>query len=299
MISSFIAVDVRHPPPPRGRGPYHWPLGKRFYFGGERLAAFGHMSGLLARTGSAGPDEVRRPSAPNQGGELWAPDPLRSVRWSSIVSPCRSSRLRRARQTLEPAFSFQVRCPRLKSGLGVDGGAEGPPVVMIAQTIRASLLANATATTLAGLRALSAASQSHNAPLRFGAARKTEMAPNTRSRRIYRLPCLVIDPNFSLPPVEFCLGVAPSQAAKSRPDLKACGSGALARIAEAASAPTPGTLAASRLTDRVDGWRRSRARARRSPRRETAIAQAELPASPGPSPEGPRRRLSRRVPRRG
>src|SRR5271154_4295236 len=58
-------------------------------------------------------------------GELWAPDPLRSVRWSSIVSPCRSSRLRRARQTLEPAFSFRVRCPRLKSGLGVDGDAEG------------------------------------------------------------------------------------------------------------------------------------------------------------------------------
>src|SRR5271156_4700322 len=80
---------------------------------------------LLARTGSAGPDEVRRPSAPDQGGELWAPDPLRSVRWSSIVSPCRSSRRRRARQTLEPAFSFRVRCPRLGSGLGVDGGAEG------------------------------------------------------------------------------------------------------------------------------------------------------------------------------
>src|SRR5271154_2839887 len=118
-------------------------------------------------------------------------------------------------------------------------------VVMIAQTIRASLLANATATTLGGLRALSAASQSHNAPLRFGAARRTEMAPNTRSRRIYRLPCLVIEPSFSLPPVEFCLGVTPSQAAKSRPDLKTCGSGALARIAEAASAPTPGTLAHS------------------------------------------------------
>ena len=41
------------------------------------------------------------------------------------------------------------------------------PVVMIAQKIRASLLANATATTLGGLRALSAASQSHNAPLRL------------------------------------------------------------------------------------------------------------------------------------
>ena len=73
---------------------------------------------------SAGPDEVRRPSAPDQGGELWAPDPLRSVRWSSIVSPCRSSRRCRARQTLEPAFSFRVRCSRLGSGLGVDGGAE-------------------------------------------------------------------------------------------------------------------------------------------------------------------------------
>ena len=41
-----------------GTGPFslgEWvicgrPLGKRFYFGGERLAAFGHMSGLLART---------------------------------------------------------------------------------------------------------------------------------------------------------------------------------------------------------------------------------------------------------
>src|ERR1700685_4246737 len=83
------------------------------------------MSGLLARTGSARPDEVRRPSAPDQGGELWAPDPLRSVRWSSIVSPCRSSRRRRARQTLEPAFSFRVRCPGLGLGLSVDGGAEG------------------------------------------------------------------------------------------------------------------------------------------------------------------------------
>src|SRR3984957_5609255 len=172
MISSFIAVDVRDSTPPRGRGPYHWPLGKRFYFGGERLAAFGHMSGLLARTGSAGPDEVRRPSAPDQGGEFRAPDPLRSVRWSSIVSPCRSSRRCRARQTLEPAFSFRVRCPRLGSGLGVDGGAEGlaggddrpdDPGELVGQRHRQ---------TFGGLRALSAASQSHNAPLRFGAAPK-------------------------------------------------------------------------------------------------------------------------------
>jgi hypothetical protein len=50
------------------------------------------------------------------------------------------------------------------------------PVVMIALDDPGEL-ANATATILVGLRAVSAASQSHNAPLRFGAARKTEMAP--------------------------------------------------------------------------------------------------------------------------
>src|SRR5271166_6029937 len=111
------------------------------------------MSGLLARTGSAGPDEVRRPSAPDQGGELWAPDPLRSVRWSSIVSPCRSSRRRRARQTLDPAFSFRVRCPQLGSGLGVDGGEEDLAASDDRPNDPASLLANATATTLGGLRA--------------------------------------------------------------------------------------------------------------------------------------------------
>jgi hypothetical protein len=42
-----------------------------------------------------------------------------------------------------------------------------------------------------------------------------------------------------LPPVEFCLGVSPSQAAKSRPDLNTLGSGTLAAIAEAMSGPTP------------------------------------------------------------
>ena len=64
------------------------------------------------------------PRLPIKGASFGPPDPLRSVRWSSIVSPCRSSRRCRARQTLEPAFSFRVRCPRLGSGLGVDGGAE-------------------------------------------------------------------------------------------------------------------------------------------------------------------------------
>ena len=79
------------------------------------------------------------------------------------------------------------------------------PVVMIAKDDPGELAGQRHATTLGGLRALSAANQSHNAPLRFGAARKSEMAPNTRSRRmVQRLPCLVIEPSFSfLPLIEF------------------------------------------------------------------------------------------------
>jgi hypothetical protein len=38
-----------------------------------------------------------------------------------------------------------------------------------------------------------------------------------------------------LPPVELCLGVNPSHAAKSRPDLNTLGSGTLAAMAEAIS----------------------------------------------------------------
>ena len=42
---------------------------------------------------------------------------------------------------------------------------------------------------------------------------------------MYRLPCLAMAPSVGLPPLEFCLGVRPSQAAKSRPDLNTPGSG--------------------------------------------------------------------------
>ena len=38
-------------------------------------------------------------------------------------------------------------------------------------------------------------------------------------RRYAGYPACVIAPSFSLPPLEFCLRVSPSQAAKSRPDL--------------------------------------------------------------------------------
>ena len=49
-------------------------------------------------------------------------------------------------------------------------------------------------------------------------------------------------PSACLPPLEFCLGVRPSQAVKSRPELNTLGSGMLAAITEAIILPMPGTL---------------------------------------------------------
>src|SRR5580658_10853483 len=117
---------------------------------------------------------------------------------------------------------------------------------MIAQQILASLLASATATRRSGFLARSAAIESARGPLRLRAKRSTAVEPTTSNLRIYRLPCLVTAPSLALPPLEFCLGVSPSQAAKSRPDLNTLGSGTLAAIAEAVSGPTPGTRSSRR-----------------------------------------------------
>ena len=46
----------------------------------------------------------------------------------------------------------------------------------------------------------------------------TAIAPTTSNHRKYRLPCLVILPSLSLPPVLCCLGTSPIQAARLRPD---------------------------------------------------------------------------------
>ena len=53
-------------------------------------------------------------------------------------------------------------------------------------------------------------------------------------------------PSVSLPPVEFCRGVKPRKAEKSRPDLKTAALGRLATIAEAVRAPTPGIESSNR-----------------------------------------------------
>ena len=62
------------------------------------------------------------------------------------------------------------------------------------------------------------------------------------------LPIFDILPSRSLPPLEWGFGVSPNQAAKSRPDLKAAGSGTNALVAAAVIAPTPGIVASRRMS---------------------------------------------------
>jgi hypothetical protein len=96
---------------------------------------------------------------------------------------------------------------------------------MIAQQIRAILLAKATAACRSGFLAFIATIHSARAPLYFAATRSTEVQPTTSILRKYRLPILVMEPSFSLPPVECWFGVNPRDALKSRADLNARGSG--------------------------------------------------------------------------
>ena len=59
-------------------------------------------------------------------------------------------------------------------------------------------------------------------------------------------PARVMRPGRALPAVEWSRGVSPSQAAKSRPVLKRCGSGVFITRSEAVSGPTPGIAARRR-----------------------------------------------------
>ena len=65
------------------------------------------------------------------------------------------------------------------------------------------------------------------------------------------IPAFVMLPSLSRPPLEFCLGTSPIQAAKSRPERKAFGSATLATSAVASAGPTPG-MASSRLLSSFD-----------------------------------------------
>src|SRR5215203_2812407 len=100
--------------------------------------------------------------------------------------------------------------------------------------MRAVLLARATVTSIFGLRASIRASHEPAGVPRCPAQRTTALAPRMSKRRMVRSPIFEIAPSFCLPPVDFCRGVSPSQAAKSRPAWKPSGAGTRAVIAVAA-----------------------------------------------------------------
>src|SRR5215472_7480367 len=113
--------------------------------------------------------------------------------------------------------------------------------------MRAVLLASATAASLVGLRASSARTHSPSRVGRLRAWRSTATAPAVSRLQMYLSPRLLVRPKRSLPPLEFCRGVIPSQAANSRPNRNREGSATVAAIALAPMMPTPGTVASNRL----------------------------------------------------
>ena len=96
--------------------------------------------------------------------------------------------------------------------------------------VRAILLANATAMTLKGRRAMSATIHFGSVTPRLACLR-TDVAPTISRVRNCLLPRLEIAPSRSLPPLELERGVSPIQAARSRPVRKPAGSCLCAGVA--------------------------------------------------------------------
>jgi hypothetical protein len=112
-------------------------------------------------------------------------------------------------------------------------------------------LASATATSIFGLRAsIRASYEPSGAPLR--AARRTAAtAPMISNLRMSRRPIFDVRPSRSLPPLECCLGVRPTQAAKSRPFENVSISDAKVVIAAALIGPNPGIVVSRRAVSSV------------------------------------------------
>jgi hypothetical protein len=115
---------------------------------------------------------------------------------------------------------------------------------------RAILLANATAATFRGRRCTKA--NNHAVACRWPGLTSltTAVAPTTINWRKRSLPCREIPPRRCLPPVDFCFGLRPSQAAKCRPDLNCLASTVVASVS-ALSGPIPGSSASSGLSGLV------------------------------------------------
>src|SRR5262252_8118062 len=135
------------------------------------------------------------------------------------------------------------------------GSLNRSPRTIMAQAMRAILLASATAATLIGRRSIRRASQGRFVPC-WRAYRMTAMAPATSSQRKCRLPCFEIPPSLSLPPVECCLGTKPIHAARLRPDENVFQSPTSATNAVATIGPTPGISSSRRLSslERCQAW---------------------------------------------
>ncbi len=108
-----------------------------------------------------------------------------------------------------------------------------------AQHSLAFLAAMATTARQYPLRSTSEQTQRLNKSVLFSAPISTERAPCTRSVRRYESPAFVILPNFDFPPLLYCDGVNPSQAASCRPFLKSCALPIQATRAQAVVGPTP------------------------------------------------------------
>jgi hypothetical protein len=103
--------------------------------------------------------------------------------------------------------------------------------------MRAILLARETMTSIRGLHASIRASHDPFWAPRRDACSTTALAPMMSKRRNVRSPIFDVFPILCLPPVDFCNGVSPSQAAKSRPLVKVAGAGASAARAVAVIGP--------------------------------------------------------------
>src|SRR5262249_42559401 len=199
--------------------------------------ACSHVSGLLVQPGwTAGPDGVREPSPHHSSG---IDVPMKRQVWLGCVgsTDCAITRHCSLASSSTGAVAYYAA-----TALGWYSFWRS----ITAQAIRAVLFASATATTSGGRR--------RRSPITHGSAlvafdrSRLALAPLISSRRRYGLPRLVMPPRRCLPPVEFCRGTRPSQAANSRPLRKPLGSTTVAAMAVAMIGPMPGTLARRWLT---------------------------------------------------
>src|SRR5262249_18768349 len=179
--------------------------------------ACSHVSGLLVQSGwTAGPDGVREPRPHHSNG---IDAPMKRQVWLGCVGIDRlchhASLLSRKLQNV----AQRPKPPRPRAGSSHAGAS--PP----RRCARSCWLALPPPPG-------SAAAGAVRSPMDRQRS-KLALAPLIRSRRKYWLPRLDIPPRRCLPPVEFCRGTKPSQAANSRPLRKPLGSTTVAAMAVA------------------------------------------------------------------